>query len=488
MKPIETMTITDMLQAMEQGECSSFALVQHYMERIALYDRQGPAINSVLELNPDALQLAEAADAARRSGAVKGPLHGIPVLLKDNIETADKMHTSAGSIALADHYAHKDAFLVTKLRQAGAVILGKTNMTEWANFMTEGMPGGYSSRGGQVLNPYDPGRLDAGGSSTGSAAAIAAGFAAAAVATETSGSILCPATYQSIVGIKPTVGRISRSGIIPLAHSQDTAGPMARTVADAALLFGVMCGQDPQDPATGCSVDFEQQPFTVRLLDRAGLQGARIGVPRRVYDAALSDEERALFDALLRELSEAGAIVVDPADIGSAEELSEHRSSVLVHEFKADLNAYLSQLPPELPVRSLKQLIAFNEAHADQALRYGQKILTYAETTSGTLTEPRYIMDRLNDIRLSRAEGIDKTMKEHRLDALLFAQDNGEEIAAKAGYPSVAVPAGYLRDGKPFGVMFTGGAFSEPTLIKLAYAFEQLRPRRIPPVLDTAVQ
>ncbi|ULL18317.1 amidase [Paenibacillus sp. H1-7] len=479
---IEEATITGMQQAMERGETSSFELVQRYMERIALHDRQGPRINSVLELNADALHQAEAADAARLRGAALGPLHGVPVLLKDNIDTADRMHTSAGSIALANHYAQRDAFLVTRLREAGAVILGKANMTEWANFMTEGMPGGYSSRGGQVLNPYGPGRFYAGGSSTGSAAAVAASFTAAAVGTETSGSILCPAVYQSIVGIKPTVGLISRSGIIPLAHSQDTAGPMARTVADAALLLGVMRGHDPRDPVTGCSIGMEQPDYAAQL-DRAGLQGARIGIPRRVFHDSLSEEEQILFEELLREIADAGAVLIDPADIPSAGELSLLHSSVLVHEFKADLNAYLSKLPLDQPVHSLKELIAFNEAHADKALAYGQKILVYAESKSGTLTEPQYIMDRLKDIRLSRTEGIDRVLKEHRLDALLFPHDSGEEIAAKAGYPSIAVPGGYLRDGKPFGVMFTGGAFSEPSLIRLAYAFEQLSPRRVPPEL-----
>jgi amidase len=482
MNRIEEATIEDMQQAMELGESTSFELVQRYMERIALYDRQGPLINSVLELNPDALHLAEAADAERRIGIVRGPLHGIPVLLKDNIGTADRMHTSAGSIALSEHYAREDAFLVGRLREAGAVILGKANMTEWANFMTEGMPGGYSSRGGQVLNPYGPGTFYAGGSSTGSGAAVAANLAAVAVGTETSGSILSPAVHNSVVGIKPTVGRISRSGIIPLAHSQDTAGPLGRTVTDAALLLGVLCGRDPQDAATGCSVGTEVADFTA-YLDRTGLQGARIGIPRQVYhDDELNDEERALFEGLLQELVDAGATLVDPADISSAAELSTFRSSVLRHEFKADLNAYLSKLPPELPIHSLKELITFNAAHSEQALKYGQITLTHCEETSGNLTEPQYILGRLKDIRLSRKEGIDRVMKEHRLDAFLFPRNNGDSIAAKAGYPSIAVPAGYLQDGRPFGIMFTGGAFSEPMLIKLAYAFEQLRPRRAAPV------
>ncbi|UUZ78921.1 hypothetical protein LJK88_27050 [Paenibacillus sp. P26] len=291
MKSIAEASIRELQARMKQGAWTSFGIVQHYMERIAEFDRQGPGLNSVLELNPDALGQAEAADAARRRGGTGGPLHGIPVLLKDNIDTADRMHTSAGSIALKDHYAQKDAFLVGQLRKAGAILLGKANMTEWANFMTKGMPGGYSSRGGQVLNPYGPGRLYAGGSSTGSAAAVAAGLAAAAVGTETSGSILNPAVHNSVVGIKPTVGLISRGGVIPLAHSQDTAGPLARTVADAALLLGVLSGADPEDAATGLP-SWDEAPDYTACLDAGGLEGARIGIPRKVFHDEVTGEER----------------------------------------------------------------------------------------------------------------------------------------------------------------------------------------------------
>ncbi|WP_282941333.1 amidase [Paenibacillus sp. RC67] len=479
---LEEATIAEMQQAMERGECSSFELVQQYLKRIAAYDQQGPKINSVLELNPDALHLAEASDAERCAGMLRGPLHGIPVLLKDNIQTADKMHTSAGSIALADHYASEDAFLVTRLREAGAIILGKANMTEWANFMAEGMIAGYSSRGGQVLNPYGH-DFFAGGSSTGSAVAVAANLTAVSVGTETSGSIISPAINNSLVGIKPTLGRISRSGVIPLSHSQDTAGPLARTVADAAILLGAMCGIDSKDPVTRCAAGTEVSDFT-EFLDKSGLQGARIGVPRNGFHDELDEEQNELFDQVLLELADAGAQLIDPADIASAEELSRFRSSVLQHDFKADINAFLSKLPPQLPVHSLKELIAFNEANADQALKYGQKRLIAAEQTSGLLKEPKYIEDRLTDIRLSRTEGIDRTLEKHRLDALLFPETLGDTIAAKAGYPSMAVPAGYLQDGRPFGIMFVGAAFSEPVLIKLAYAFEQLRARRKPPILE----
>ncbi|MEY9095544.1 amidase [Paenibacillus sp. RC84] len=474
-------TIAGLQHAMEQGECTSFQLVRYYMERIAAFDQQGPGINSVLELNPDALHLAEAADAQRRLGQVRGPLHGIPVLLKDNIQTADNMHTSAGSLALKDHYAGEDAFLVKKLREAGAIILGKANMTEWANFMADDMISGYSSRGGQVLNPYGA-DLYAGGSSTGSGASVAIDVTTVAVGTETSGSILSPAIHNSVVGIKPTLGRISRSGIIPLAHSQDTAGPMARTVADAAALLGVLCGYDPQDAATGSAAGLEEPDFTVHL-DKDGLKGARIGVPRSEHLDPLTDEERELFESLLDEIRGAGAVIVDPVEIPSLEELSGHCSKVFYYEFKAGINAYLGRLPDGLPVHTLEELIAFNEAHADEALKYGQQVLIRSEATSGKLTEPEYLLHRLADLRLSRTEGIDCAMQRHQLDALLFPNTAGDEIAAKAGYPSIAVPGGYLRSGMPFGVMFTGGAFAEPVLIKLAYAFEQLRPRRKPPVL-----
>ncbi|WP_166241392.1 amidase family protein [Paenibacillus turpanensis] len=484
MKNIEEATISDLQIALEKKKITSYELIQLYMERIATFDRQGPRLNSVLELNPDALALSEAADAERRQGLLRGPLHGIPILLKDNIDTADRMHTSAGSLALAGHYAAQDAFLVRKLRKAGAIILGKANMTEWANYMAEGMTAGYSSRGGQVLNPYGQ-SFFAGGSSTGSGVAVAAGFAAAAVGTETSGSILSPATQNSIVGIKPTVGRISRSGVIPLAHSQDTAGPMARTVADAAILFAALCGVDANDPITGSSI---AHPLTDLRgwFDRDGLQGARIGVPRKIYHDKLSEEERALFDSLLQEMASAGAVIVDPADIATAEELNSYRSEVFRYEFKADLNFYLQRVSPKLPVHSLQELIAFNEADPVNMLKYGQSILKWSEETSGTLTEPRYIEDRLKDIRLSREEGIDLVLRQHSLDALLFPKSTGAGIAAKAGYPSIAVPGGYLKDGMPFGITFTGGAFTEPALIRLAYAFEQLRARRKAPVLDKA--
>jgi amidase len=479
---IEEASITEMQQLMERGEITSKQLVHIYLERIALYDKKGPKINSVLEINPDALDLAEAMDVERKIRGPRGPLHGIPVLLKDNMDTHDKMHTSAGSLALQNSIAPEDAFLVKQLRQSGAVILGKANMTEWANFMTLGMPNGYSSRGGQVLNPYMP-DMDVGGSSSGSGASVACNFTAVAIGTETSGSILSPAGRNSIVGIKPTVGLISRSGVIPISHSQDTPGPMARNVSDAAILLGAMTGIDPADAATlksEGSYAADYRPF----LDQSGLQGARIGIPRYYY-GKLSQDEQELMNRAIAVLQEQGAVIVDHVVIHSAEQISHYSlSPVLIHEFRKDLNAYLSKLEPYVAVHSLQEVIEFNLKSPEKMLKYGQSILLSSEQTSATLTEPDYILSRLEDIRLSQSEGIDAALNEYSLDSILFPSFGGEGIAAKAGYPSVTVPAGYTSDGLPFGVTFTGTAFSEPQLIKHAYAFEQATHYRVPPRWD----
>ncbi|WP_426454428.1 amidase family protein [Paenibacillus sp. S-38] len=478
---LQDIGIAELQRRMEKGELTAAGLTEGYLLRIAAYDKQGPMLNAVLEVNPEAMAIAEGLDAERRAKGARGPLHGIPLLLKDNIDTGDGMMTSAGSIALVGHYATRDSHLVSRLREAGAVILGKTNMTEWANFMTQGMPGGYSSRGGQVLNPYGCGRLNCGGSSSGSGAAVAASLAAAAVGTETSGSILSPAVCSSVVGIKPTVGLISRSGVIPLAMSQDTPGPLARIVEDAALLLGAMAGPDADDPATASGIGRVCRDYTP-FLDAGGLEGARIGVPRRRFHDRLPHDEGALFEEHLEAMRAAGAVVVDPAEIPSAAELAQYQSTVFRHEFKAGINRYLSRLAPHLPVHSLKDLILFNTMHHDEALRYGQDNLLIAEDTSGMLTEPRYLEDRLTDLRLSRREGIDAVMREHGLQALVFPGTAGASIAAKAGYPSVTVPGGYVSGGRPVGVTFTGGAYAEPQLIRIAYAFEQLRGMRRRPI------
>ena len=476
---LEAATILDLQAAMDAGELSSRELTMAYLLRIADFNQQGSVLNAVLEINPDAVQIAEGLDAERHKRGPRGPLHGIPVLLKDNVATADKMHTSAGSLALARAYAPEDAFIVRQLRKAGAVVLGKTNMTEWANFMAENMPNGYSSRGGQVLNPYGPGHFDVGGSSSGSGAAMAAAFAAAAVGTETSGSILSPASANSIVGIKPTVGLVSRSGIIPIAHSQDTAGPMARSVADAALLLGCLTGIDERDPATLTSLGRYLSDYT-NYLEPGGLVGARIGIPRQPYWEGLSEEQAAIVERAIEALKSCGATVVDGVVVPSAEEQTDY--DVLTYEFKPDLNAYLARLGPGVP-RSLLEVIHFNEQHAELTLRHGQSVLLESERTSGTLTERRYLEARARDLRHARQEGIDAVLGEHDLDALLFPGAKGSGIAAKAGYPSVCVPAGYTAEGEPFGVTFTGSAFQESILIKLAHAFEQCTKFRVAPIL-----
>ncbi|UED72627.1 amidase family protein [Brevibacillus sp. DP1.3A] len=483
MSVIHETSILEWQAAMTAGTTTSRELTLAFLQRIATYNKQGIRINAICELNPDALAIAESLDREREVSGSRGPLHGIPVLIKDNIATSDKMHTTAGALALADSFASADAFVVTKLREAGAVLLGKTNLTEWANFVSNNMPDGYSSRGGQVLNPYGPGVLDVGGSSSGSAAAIAAGFAVVAVGTETSGSILHPAEQNSLVGIKPTVGLISRSGIIPISHSQDTAGPMARTVTDAATLLGALTGIDANDPVTGKSEGLAHTDY-LPFLHADGLRGARIGVVRSRFLAECVDEEIALYEAAIEKLREAGATVIDAVTIPT--ENAEWDRHVLVHEFKVGVNAYLKTLPASYPIRSLQDVIAFNRAHEEQALLYGQELLEESEQTSGTMTEPEYLANRLFDLEMSQKQGLDAVMKEHELDALLYPGSTGYAIPAKAGYPSITVPAGYTSAGKPFGIMLTGLAFQEPTLLRLAYAYEQATRLRVDPNMTKA--
>jgi amidase len=471
-------SISEMQQAMEHGRLTAQGLTAFYLRRIAAYNNQGQAINAVLEVNPDALHIAAALDVERRVSGRRGPLHGIPVLLKDNVDTGDKMHTSAGSLALANNIARKDSFVAMRLRQAGAVILGKANMTEWANFMADNMPNGFSSRGGQVKNPY--GDFNVGGSSSGSAAAVAAGFAPLAVGTETSGSILSPASSCSIVGIKPTVGLVSRRGIIPIAHSQDTAGPMARTVADAAVLLGAMAAVDEDDPVTLTSCGHEEYDYTDHL-NACGLRGARLGVVREYFNK-LNAEVLAVFDQAFASLKGLGAELVEVGEYAPHCERGDY--TVLTYEFKPNLNAYLGRLGTEALVHSLTEVIQFNARDPENRLKYGQAVLLAAEEKSGTLTEAEYIKTRLNDLRRCRDEGIDLALKQNNLDALLFPGAAGCFVAAKAGYPSVTVPAGYSAEGRPQGLTFTGGAFTEPLLIKLAYAFEQGTLVRVAPKLN----
>lgn len=478
---VEEATIPDLQQAMASNRFSSRDLVQYYLCKIAAYDKAGPAINAVLEVNPDALHIAEALDVERALHGPRGPLHGIPILLKDNIDTGDNMHTSAGSLALAHSRARQDAFVAQQLREAGAVILGKANLTEWANFMTENMPNGFSSRGGQVRNPYGPGVLDTGGSSAGSGAAVTANFVTVAIGTETSGSILSPSSQHSLVGIKPTVGLVSRTGIIPISHSQDTAGPMARTVLDAAIVLGAIAGVDEADMATETSRGRRTTDYTA-FLDENGLRGARLGVPRAFFER-LDESKQALMNAAIEQMRAAGAEIVDDVTIPGTKETSS--IDVLVYEFKAALNAYLSKLGPSADVHSLAEVIAFNEAHPEVCLIHGQTLLTAAEATSGTLTEKAYLEARAKDWFYAREGGIDQVMEAHHLDALLFPANWGAALPAKAGYPSITVPAGYsTNDGEPVGITFSARAFSEPVLLRLAYAYEQATHHRVAPQLE----
>jgi amidase len=474
---LEEVTIAQLQEKLQNGELTSKELTFMYLRRIAVYDKK---INSILEVNPDALQIAEALDAERQEKGSRSLLHGIPILIKDNIDTHDKMHTSAGSLALKDSYAPSDSYVAAQLRKAGAVILGKTNMTEWANFMTIGMKNGYSSRGGQVLNPYGPGRFDVGGSSSGSGAAIAANFAAAAVGTETSGSILNPACNNSLVGIKPTVGLISRRGIIPIAHSQDTAGPMARTVADAATLLTALNGIDEQDPITKTnpltSLDFTKH------LQKDGLNGKRIGIAFAGFIEFLPKEKQAVVRDAIEVLKTTGAEVIDNIEIPSAKKQWSY--DVLTYEFKPDLNAYLSRLHPSVKVRTLADLIEFNKQHEAKMLKYGQAVLLEAEETSGSLTEAAYMEALVDDQYYAKQQGIDYALEKYNLEIIVFPGDEGSHISAKAGYPSIAVPAGYTMEGEPVGITFAGPAYSEPQLIEAAYAFEQAAGFRKPPILE----
>ncbi|HZG56779.1 amidase family protein [Paenibacillus sp.] len=472
-------SIRELAEALRRGETTSERLTLMYIERILTHDRNGMSVNSVLEINPDALRIAREKDAERAAGRAAGLLHGIPVLLKDNIDTFDRMHTSAGSIALADSFADADAFVAAKLRAAGAILLGKTNMTEWANFMSDRMPSGYSSRGGQVLNPYHPGTAFVGGSSSGSAAAAAANFAAGAIGTETSGSIISPASQHACAGIKPTVGLVSRAGIVPISRSQDTAGPIARTVADAAALLTAIAGADPADAATFALEGREPLDYTA-FLDPEGLRGATIGVPR-AYFKELPPETAARMEEAIAALREAGADVVDPVSMPTEDD--EWDYVVLKYEFKPELNAYLGRLGPHVPVHSLEELIAFNERHADRALAYGQSVLLESQATSGDLREPEYLEARRRDIERSREQGIDFVLRERSLDALVFPNNWGCGIACKAGYPIVVVPAGFAGR-EPVGLSFVAGAFEEPKLIRLAYAFEQATKYRRSPDLS----
>lgn len=489
---MEEMTIIELQEKMDSGAYSARTIAEMYLARIEELDRQGPALNAILELNPDALAIADSLDAERKAKGARGPLHGIPVLLKDNIDTADRMMTTAGSLALAGSIAPQDSFVAQRLREAGAIILGKTNLSEWANFRSTHSTSGWSSRGGQTRNPYALDRNPC-GSSSGSAVAVAANLCAVAIGTETDGSIICPSQVNSIVGIKPTLGLISRSGIIPIAHSQDTAGPMARTVSDAAILLGALTGVDSRDPVTQESRGKSHTDYT-RFLDPNGIWGARIGVARNFFD--FNEKVDRIIDACIEEMKRLGAEIVDPANIETAGKLRDTEFEVLLYEFKTDLNNYLAGLGPGASVHSLKEIIEFNERNREKVMPYfGQEIMLMAEE-KGPLTSEDYPEALQKNHRLSRAEGIDATLREHRLDAIvapsggppwltdLVSGDHhshgSSSPAAVAGYPNITVPAGYIY-GLPVGISFFGGAYQEPVLIKLALAFEQATKIRWPP-------
>ncbi|WP_419958456.1 amidase family protein [Psychrobacillus psychrotolerans] len=477
----EELTINEIQVAMENEEITSKELVMYYLYRIAKYDQDGPKINSILEINPDAIFIAEALDYERKTTGVRGPLHGIPVVLKDSIETNDSMHTSAGTLALENHISSHDAFIVEKLRNSGAVLLGKANMTELANGMSNTMWAGYSSRGGQVLNPYGDANLFVGGSSSGSAVAVAANFTVLAVGTETDASILSPAVTNAVVGIKPTVGLISRTGIIPFTYSQDTAGPMARTVMDASILLGALVGVDNLDAATHKNIGRLQRDYST-FLDSMGLRGAKIGVFKGASKAFYGSEEydAGLFEDAIQTLNQEGAMVTEDIEIPSFHR--EWKRVVLVSELKHSLENYLSKLPSHLPVHSITDLIQFNKSNADRALKYGQNKLEEIVGLPNTLRNPEYLNAKLDDLYFSQS-GIDFALKKYDLDAILFPSYIGSTIFAKAGYPSIALPAGYKESGRPFGITFAGTAFSEGILIKLAYAFEQATKHRKRPKL-----
>lgn len=474
---IEDASILELQTAMEQGRFSSKELVVYYLSRIAKYDQDGPCIHSIIEINPDAIFIAEALDLERRRKGGRGYLHGIPVLIKDNIETGDKMRISAGALALAQNRSTTEAFLIRQLRQAGAVILGKTNMTEWANGMSSSMWAGYSARGGQVAHPY--GDFFVGGSSTGSAAAVAMSFAGAAVGTETSASILSPAVQMAVVGIKPTVGLISRSGIIPFSYSQDTAGPLARTVADAAVLLGALAGRDEQDPATWRN-DCEIQDYTA-FLETKGLQGKRIGVfsdiPEDLKKSGEYHEER--FRKAVSDLTDAGATVVDKISIPSF--YGPWQWEKTGYEFSHGTENYLQSLPAHMPVHSLSELVEWNEQHGQDALKYGQDILESRQNDRNPLRHKDYIEGLISDGMQAQRNGMDYALDSCGLDAIMFPAYLGADLCARAGYPSIAVPAGYGADGRPFGITFAGKAFSEPVLIQIAYAYEQATKHRQKP-------
>ncbi|MGC2645028.1 MAG: amidase [Candidatus Sulfotelmatobacter sp.] len=494
---LDELTITDLQAGMKSGRFTARSLVEKYSSRIDEIDKHGPAINSVIELNPEALAIAGALDQERKIKGPRGPLHGVPVLIKDNIDTADRMMTTAGSLALLGSKPAKDSYVAEKLRAAGAVILGKTNLSEWANIRSSHSTSGWSGRGGLTKNPYALDRNPC-GSSSGSGAGVSANLCAAAIGTETDGSIVCPSSSNGIAGIKPTVGLVSRSGIIPISHSQDGAGPMCRTVRDAAIMLGALTGVDPRDSFTANSQGKSATDYA-QFCDPAGLKGARIGVARKYF--GFNDAVDALMEQSLDVMKQQGATVIDPADIETLGKFDKSELLVFLYELKADLNSYLAALGPNAPVKTLKDIIDFNERNRQKEMPYfGHDLFLKAEA-KGPLTEKPYLDALENNHQLARTEGIDATMDKYHLDAIVAPTGgpawltdlvNGDHVAggssnaaAVAGYPNINVTAGFTS-GLPIGISFFGRAWSEPTLIRLAYAFEQAtKARQVPRFLST---
>ncbi|MFX1569848.1 MAG: amidase [Promethearchaeota archaeon] len=484
-------TISELRKSIESGKLTAKYLVQNYLKRIRKVDKAGPKINSIIELNPDALQIAEKLDEEIKNNYIRGPLHGIPILVKDNISTADKMMTSAGSLALEGYKASRDAFIVSKLREAGAIILGKTNLSEWANFRSTRSTSGWSSRGGQTLNPYVLDRNPC-GSSSGSAVAVAANLCAGAIGTETDGSIICPSQINSIVGIKPSIGLVSRTGIIPISHNQDTAGPMARTVEDAAVILSVIVGIDTEDPST--IKDIEIPSDYTEFLDINGLVEARIGIARNFFGR--NEYVDQLMEKAIKKMKELGATIIDPTNITIVNDLNEPEYEVLLYDFKHDMNEFLrSNVPDDFP-QTLNELIQYNNQFKDKIMPYfGQEIFKMSEE-KGPLSSEEYKAALEKCQRLSRDEGVDKIIQENQLDAIIAPSGgpawiidyvNGDHStggssspSAVSGYSNITVPAGYVF-GLPIGISFIGGLFQEPILLKLAYAFEQATKVRQPP-------
>ena len=494
----DEITVAELQSGMASGRFTAVAITQAYLDRIQAIDRTGPSVNSVIEVNPEALAIAERLDAERAAGTVRGPMHGIPILIKDNIDTADRMHTTAGALALANSRAARDAGVAERLRAAGMVLLGKTNLSEWANWRSTRSISGWSGRGRLTRNPYALDR-NACGSSAGTGAAIAANLAAVGIGTETDGSIVCPANANGLVGIKPTVGLVSRAGIIPISHTQDTAGPMCRTVRDAAALLTVMAGVDARDRATAAAAGHIAPDYTA-FCDAAGLKGARLGVVRQLFNAGPAVD--AVMEEALAALREAGAILVDPLKIPSLGSYGDAEYEVLLTESKAGINAYLAGLSGEGLPRSIADVIRFNDAHRAESMPYfGQEILLQAQAKGG-LDAPAYRKALATCRQQSRVRGIDLALRTHRLDALIAPTGgpawlidlvNGDhfgggssQLAAVAGYPTITVPAGRIF-GLPVGLSFIGGAWEEGKLVRLAYAYEQAtRARRAPRFLATA--